>query len=145
MKKILLIEPNYLNKYPPLGLMKLSAYHKLLGDYVFFYKGDFKQYFIEERFNEFFKKLGKVNGTINKNKLEPLLTTYFKKRNKEILKQILDIFPSNYAHTVKNILFYYSRNYKLKRKWDRVYVTTLFTFYWKQTKEAIEFSKKIVK
>ncbi|HSW54894.1 MAG TPA: hypothetical protein VLH59_07380 [Ignavibacteriaceae bacterium] len=145
MRKILLIEPNYLNKYPPLGLMKLSAYHKLLGDKVFFYKGDFGQYFIEERYNECFNKLTKVNGTINENKLKPLLATYLKKKNNEILNHILEIFPAHYRHTVTNILSDFSKNYVLKKKWDRVYVTTLFTFYWIQTKEAIEFSKKVVK
>ncbi|NJN97344.1 MAG: hypothetical protein HC875_26305 [Anaerolineales bacterium] len=36
-------------------------------------------------------------------------------------------------------------SYTPERIWDRVYVTTLFTFYWKQTVEAIEFAKKIVK
>ena len=30
-------------------------------------------------------------------------------------------------------------------KWDRVYVTTLFTFYWKITIETIQFAKKLVK
>jgi hypothetical protein len=145
MKNILLIEPNYLNKYPPLGLMKLSAYHKLLGDKVFFYKGDFGQYFIEERFNECLKKLRKVNGSINEDNLKPLLVNYLKKRNTNLLEQVINIFPSNYEHTVTNILFDFSRNYRLKRKWDRIYVTTLFTFYWKQTKEAIEFSMKVVK
>ena len=44
--KILLIEPNYSNKYPPIGLMKLSTYHKMLGHEVVFYKGDLKQFVI---------------------------------------------------------------------------------------------------
>lgn len=37
--KVLLVEPNYKNKYPPLGLMKISTYHKMLGDEVRFVKG----------------------------------------------------------------------------------------------------------
>jgi len=38
-KKILLIEPTYKVKYPPLGLMKISTYHKRQEDEVIFYKG----------------------------------------------------------------------------------------------------------
>ena len=37
--RVLLVEPNYKNKYPPMGLMKISTYHKRLGDYVRFVKG----------------------------------------------------------------------------------------------------------
>jgi hypothetical protein len=33
-RKILLIEPNYKNKYPPIGLMKIATYHRNLGDDV---------------------------------------------------------------------------------------------------------------
>lgn len=145
MKKILLIEPNYNNKYPPLGLMKLSAYHKLLGDSVFFYKGSFKEYFIEERFGECLKKLSKINSVLETDALESLLRNYLRTKSKKTLEKILTLFASNYTNSVKNIIEHFAKNYRVKRYWDRVYVTTLFTFYWKQTKEAIEFSKKVVK
>ena len=39
MERILLVEPNYKNKYPPIGLMKISTYYKSKGDYVQFQKG----------------------------------------------------------------------------------------------------------
>lgn len=74
--RILLVEADYKNKYPPLGLMKISAYHKSIGDEVVFVKG----------------------------------------KNKELKQQ----------------------------KWDRIYITTLFTFYWKKTLETIKFYYKSV-
>lgn len=49
MERILLVEPNYKNKYPPVGLMKIATYYKNKGDIVEFRKGiipvdDAKQY-----------------------------------------------------------------------------------------------------
>jgi len=38
-RNILLVEPRYPTKFPPLGLMKISTYHKELGDNVKFIKG----------------------------------------------------------------------------------------------------------
>jgi hypothetical protein len=40
MEKILLVEPGYENKFPPLGLMKIATYHRNKGDVVEFYKGE---------------------------------------------------------------------------------------------------------
>jgi len=78
MSNILLLEPNYKNKYPPLGLMKISTFHKhLLGDYIRFAKGS---------------------------------------------------LPNAFSET----------------KWDKVYVTSLFTYEWKATIEAIKYALSLV-
>lgn len=78
-KNILLIEPGYRNKYPPLGLMKIAQYHGPDGkqDRVRFVKGEDKSAF----------------GTA----------------------------------------------------WDRVYVTTLFSFEWERTSRAIDFALELVR
>lgn len=72
--RVLLIEPGYRNKYPPLGLMKLAAYHRHRGrgDTVRFIKGE----------------------------------------DSEVLTE----------------------------PWDRIYVTTLFSFEWARTARAIDFA-----
>jgi len=71
VRNILLIEPDYKNKYPPLGLMKISTYHKKKGDSVIFYKG-----------------------------FSP-----------ELRSQV----------------------------WDRIYISTLFTFHWNKTIKTIKY------
>jgi len=38
-RRVLLVEPDYKSSYPPLGLMKLAAYHKRRGDDVTFVRG----------------------------------------------------------------------------------------------------------
>ena len=78
-KNILLVEPGYPNKYPPLGLMKIAAYHGPFGrgDNLTFVKGD----------------------------------------SPAVLSSV----------------------------WDRVYVTTLFSFEWKRTSAAIDFALRAVR
>ena len=51
-RKILLIEPGYKNKYPPIGLMKIATYHRMLGDDVIFHKGDIKELIINDIFEK---------------------------------------------------------------------------------------------
>ncbi|MFZ5998061.1 MAG: cobalamin-binding domain-containing protein [Nitrospirota bacterium] len=75
--RILLIEPAYKNKYPPLGLMKIAAFHKERGDEVCFVKG----------------------------------------LKKDVQQQM----------------------------WDRIYITTLFSFYWSETINTIKYYEYSVK
>ena len=77
-KNILLIEPGYRNKYPPLGLMKIAQYHgpQGKGDIVRFIKGEDRSVFDEA--------------------------------------------------------------------WDRVYITTLFSFEFRKTSQAIDFALEVV-
>ena len=52
MRSILLVEPPYRNKYPPIGLMKIASYHKSLGDEITFIKGSVSDHLIEEIVND---------------------------------------------------------------------------------------------
>ncbi len=70
-RDILLVEPDYRNKYPPLGLMKIASYHRLRGDRVAFVKGCFPEH--------------------------------------------------------------------RDRQWDRIYITSLFSFYWNKTVQTIRY------
>lgn len=75
-KRVLLVEPAYKTKYPPLGLMKISTYHKMKGDEVVFVKGCSRD--------------------------------------------------AQYQY------------------WDRVYITTLFTWTWKETVSTISFYRETI-
>jgi hypothetical protein len=58
-RRILLIEPGYRNKYPPMGLMKLATYYRTRGDDVRFWKGDLKLFAARLLCEEF---LGRCEG-----------------------------------------------------------------------------------
>lgn len=77
-KNILLIEPGYKNKYPPIGLMKIAAYHGPYGknDNVKFVKGEVDRSVIE-------------------------------------------------------------------RNWDRIYVTSLFSFEWREISKSIDYALEV--
>lgn len=113
MANILLIEPDYKCKYPPLGLMKIAYYHKEnCNDIVWFTKGRLPIKISEE-----------VKGKINNSKY---YKDKFEKENTNI-----DEYIENLNHIIKDKL------------WDRVYVTSLFTYEFDKTKEAINYAKEI--
>lgn len=148
-RKILLIEPNYKNKYPPIGLMKIATYHRSLGDDVKFFKGDLKDLVVDQLFEKLLKKLKSIDGSVNWNQKAFFIKLYIKTGKKENL-EMLDLHRCKYAPFVIQALEEYAvkfrrKEYEKEPYWDRIYVTTLFTFYWNITVETIHFVKKLVK
>lgn len=148
-RRVLLLEPNYKNKFPPIGLMKLSTYFRSRGDEVVFYKGDLRDFVIQQIVEECLTKLYQIDNSINWKLRADKITLYIKYRKKDYLNSI-NIDDSEYAILVYTWLeyykkFYYSGEYRKHPRWDWVGVTTMFTFYWDITIETIEFAKTMVK
>lgn len=148
-RKVLLLEPNYKNKFPPIGLMKLATYFKLRGDDVVFYKGNLKDFLINDITNDCVEKLKQLDGSINWKLRAERIATFIKYRKKSDLDKI-GLEDSEYAILLYPWLehfknFYHKKGYIKYPKWDWVGVTTLFTFYWNITIETIEFAKLLVK
>jgi len=148
-RKVLLLEPNYSNKYPPIGLMKLATYHKELGDEVVFYKGDLKQFVVERIADKCIDSFLDLDNSIDWILRKDSIADFIRYGKKEFFEQ-LKLSDSEMEFLLTATLEEY-KNYFRKGlwekepEWDRVLVTTLFTYYWNITIETIEFAKKLVK
>lgn len=148
-RKILLIEPNYKNKYPPIGLMKLATYHKMLGDEVVFFKGELKDFLVRNITEQCILKLENIESSINWKSKYYIIQQYIRKRNKSLLDD-LKLSEQKYKALIIDALNYYKdflwgKKYLNEKYWDRICVTTLFTFHWDITIRTIEFCKQLVK
>lgn len=149
MRNILLIEPNYKNKYPPIGLMKLATYHKMIGDNVIFFKGELKEFIIEHTVEQCINKFSKIDASVDWRAKYFSIYQYIKKRDASLIEEI-GITGSKYEVLLLNAVkyykdYYWKKGYKLDHHWDRIYITTLFTFHWGITIKTIEFAKELVK
>lgn len=148
-RKVLLIEPNYSNKYPPIGLMKLATYFRNRGDEVVFFKGDLKQFVIERITLNCIEECKNLAPEIDWDAYFLAIYTYIRTRKSSSLENV------DYSFSQYNLLlegkiidaknYYWSGEWKKHPEWDFVGVTTLFTFYWTITIETIEFAKFLVK
>lgn len=150
IKKVLLIEPNYSNKYPPIGLMKLSTYYKNLGGWeVTFFKGDLKMFVIERIADRCIEEFNYIDSTIDWFLKRDEFIEYIKTRKKEVIERLaiersdMKLILLAKLDDWKN--YYWKGTWKDNPEWDRVGVTTLFTFYWDITVETINFAKLLVK
>lgn len=144
-KKVLLIEPNYKNKFPPVGLMKIASYYRNLKNWeVVFYKGDLSTFVIERLADKMIVELNdaETSGT-NWQYYKDVLMEYIKTRKANLLLK-LPLETSDVEILLNGIIKKYKDQYWNKtweKEWDRVGVTTLFTFYWDITVETIQFAK----
>lgn len=138
-RKVLLIEPDYKNKYPPMGLMKIATYYRRCQDDVRFFKGNLKEYAARLLCEEFYNEVQ-----------NPTLGRYFPKLI-EFIKTgkyaSLDSIPSFRNSENEVLIKAYRQRFKVADmpKFDIIAITTLFTFYWKQTIDTINYAKKFCK
>lgn len=148
-RKILLVEPNYKNKFPPIGLMKISTYHKLLGDDVVFYKGEIKDFIIERVVGQCVEKLNKIESKFEWKYYYDIIKEYIKTRKSDCFEKLpLDGLEGrellvSWLEYYKD--YYWKKEYLLNPEWDRIYITTLFTFYFDITVKTINEVKGLVK
>lgn len=135
-RKILLIEPSYRNKYPPMGLMKLATYYRKRGDDVRFFKGDLKFFAARLLCEEF---LSEVNEP-KLGKHVPKLIEHIKTGKYAPLDAIQDFRNSPLEALLKTYrVRYLDGDFT---QFDVIHITTLFTFYWRKTIDTINFAKK---
>lgn len=153
-RKILLIEPNYKNKYPPMGVMKISTYYKNLGDDVTFFKGDLKDLVLQDIYDELIIKLYNNNSDVMWELYKDDIILYLKKGNKNILSKLVELDNKILEKSDKPLVqklfegyrkYYYNKGYFDSPKYDKVGITTLFTFNWDITIDTINFAKHLCK
>ncbi|MDR1653563.1 MAG: hypothetical protein LBS01_07965 [Prevotellaceae bacterium] len=152
-REVLLIEPNYKNKYPPMGLMKISTYYKERGDSVRFFKGDLQGFVASCLCEELLRILFGIAPEMKWKRLVPTLTAfirYGKTANvpEEIIRQ--NEVTCDDADILLDQIREYRTKYKEKDyfvhpRFDVVCVTTLFTFEWAVTVDTINFAQRLCK
>ena len=145
-RNVLLIEPDYKNKYPPMGLMKISTYYKNLGDNVRFYKGDLQYLVAEMLCEDLLKILKAIKPKINWIKYTPFIQNYIRFGKKEDIPDNQNFSNSDVLDSIE----YFRDKFKKKKYqenpyFDIVCITTLFTFNWNITIKTINFAKKLCK
>lgn len=153
-RRVLLIEPDYKNKYPPLNLMKISRYFRqLCGDDVRFFKGDLKKFAAQLLLEEFFylsaNNLSLFHVQNNTNPIEIFA------RYSDDLMNFIKVGKFSYLDSIPNFrgTFWEENLLNLRRrfqkkdypKFDIICVASLFTFFWQKTVDTINYAKNFLK
>lgn len=134
-RRVLLIEPNYKNKYPPMGLMKIATYFRRCEDDVRFFKGDLRDFAARLLCEEFYEE----KKDYRLGKYFPNMISYIRTGKTSYLEAIPNFVDTELQISIEA----YQKRYRKRDypKFDIVGVTTLFTFYWKQTVDTIKTAK----
>jgi len=119
-----------------MGLMKLATYYRKRGDDVRFFKGDLKFFAAQLLCEEF---LSEVNEP-KLGKHVPKLIEHIKTGKYAPLDAIQDFRNSPLETLLKTYRVRYQGGDFTQ--FDVIHVTTLFTFYWRETIDTINFAKK---
>ena len=132
-----------------MGLMKLATYYRRLGDDVTFFKGDLKELVLDNTYKALLQQLYANEENVFWEEYKPLICQYLKKGTKDLLQEIPLVKDNIIIFELLKYYrkFFYKKQYFLpeNRIYDRVGITTLFTFYWDITIETINFAKKLCK
>ena len=131
-RKVLLVEPNYKNKYPPMGLMKLATYYRESGDDVRFFKGDLLDLAADIVVEDLLNALATLDAETNWKTEKKILVECVRKGTISLLDEQAHFQNNSDAiELVKNARSSYRKKEYFKNPpFDKVGITTLFTFYW---------------
>ena len=145
-RKVLLVEPNYNNKYPPMGLMKLATYYRMVGDDVRFYKGDMKRLAVDLICEDLINHLSILYPDTFWKDYYPALFDFIRIGKYSILEEHGIFENEDILEAVKEYRKKYrDKEYFTNPRFDKVGITTLFTFYWDITIDTINFAKQLCK
>lgn len=145
-RRVLLIEPNYKNKYPPQNLMKLATYFRCIcQDDVRFFKGDLKTFAAQLLLEKFFE------GTFdNQNLFAPKEKFWrhakrlleFVRTGKNSCLECLNGWDLYCEQALKEL----HCRFKAEKfpTFDIICVNSLFTFFFDKTVKTINYAKKFL-
>lgn len=134
-RRVLLLEPPYKNKYPPMGLMKLAAYFRRCSDNVRFFKGDLRNLAANLLCEEFIS----ASHSQAIAQYSSHITDYIRTGKYSCLEAVPDFYNLSREILIQD----YRRKFSAHDfpKFDIIAITTLFTFYWKETINTINAAK----
>lgn len=130
--------------------MKISTYYKNLGNWdVTFYKGNLRTLVLETITDKCVDMFAKIDPDTDWSIKKDKIFEYIKTRKSTLIAET-GIYNSEYAILLESKLmeykdYWWKGEWKKHPEWDRVGVTTLFTFYWDKTIATIEFAKLLCK